>query len=175
MPMLDAYIPEGALSPSAERELVAKLTDLLLEHEGVDPTNEFARNLAWVFVHRPQVYVAGAPPKAPRYRFICQVPEGEYNDERRAAVTAEMTQAVAEAEGSSWPHPELRVCIFTCEVPDGWWGGGGRILRLADIYEVAGPNKAGMDGQPREAAARVLAAHRRQQAERLLAAAGHRP
>lgn len=112
MPMLDAYIPEGALLPSAERELLAKITDLLLEHEGVDPSNERARPLAWVFVHRPQVYVAGAPPKSPRYRFICQVPEGQYDDERRAAVTAAMTQAVAEAEGGAWPRPELRVCIF---------------------------------------------------------------
>jgi phenylpyruvate tautomerase PptA (4-oxalocrotonate tautomerase family) len=123
MPMLDAYIPEGALSPSAERELLAKITDLLLEHEGVDPSNERARPLAWVFVHRPQVYVAGAPPKSPRYRFICQVPEGQYDDARRAAVTAAMTQAVAEAERGAWPHPELRVCVFTCEVPEGWWGG----------------------------------------------------
>ena len=40
MPMLDAYIAEGALSPSAERELLARVTDLLLEHEGVDPSNE---------------------------------------------------------------------------------------------------------------------------------------
>jgi hypothetical protein len=73
--------------PSAERELLAKITDLLLEHEAVDPTNEKARPLAWVFVHRPQVYVAGAAPKSPRYRFICQVSEGQYDDERRAAVT----------------------------------------------------------------------------------------
>jgi hypothetical protein len=56
------YIPEGALSPTAERERVAKITDLLLEHEEVDPSNERARPLAWVFVHRPQVYVVGAPP-----------------------------------------------------------------------------------------------------------------
>jgi len=47
MPMLDAYIPEGALSPSAESELLATITDLLLEHEGVDPSNERARPLAW--------------------------------------------------------------------------------------------------------------------------------
>ena len=107
MPMLDAYIPEGALSPNAERELLAKITDLLLEHEGVDPSNERARPLAWVFVHRTEVYVAGAPPKSPRYRFICQVPEGQYDDERRAAVTAAMTQAAAEAERGAWPHPEL--------------------------------------------------------------------
>jgi phenylpyruvate tautomerase PptA (4-oxalocrotonate tautomerase family) len=98
MPLLDAYIPEGALSASAERQLLARITDLLLECEGVDPQNERARTLAWVFVHRPQVYVAGAPPKSRRYRFICQVPEGQYDDERRAAVTAAMTRAVADAE-----------------------------------------------------------------------------
>jgi hypothetical protein len=41
-------------------------------------------------------------------RFICQVPEGQYDDERRAAVTAAMTQAVAEAEGGAWPHIPAR-------------------------------------------------------------------
>jgi phenylpyruvate tautomerase PptA (4-oxalocrotonate tautomerase family) len=112
MPFCDAYISEGALSPSAERELLGKITDLLLEHEGVEPTNERARMIAWVFVHRHQIYVAGAPAKEPRYRFVCQVPEGQYNDERRAAVTAAMTQAVVEAEDGRWPHPELRVVVF---------------------------------------------------------------
>ena len=34
MPFMDAYIPKEALSPRRERELVAKLTDLLIEHEG---------------------------------------------------------------------------------------------------------------------------------------------
>ncbi len=83
MPVCDAYISEGALSPSVERELLGRITDLLLEHEGVDPANERARMLAWVFVHRHEMYVAGAPAKQPRYRFVCQVPEGLYNDERR--------------------------------------------------------------------------------------------
>ena len=31
MPICDAYISEGALSPSAERELLGRITDLLLE------------------------------------------------------------------------------------------------------------------------------------------------
>src|SRR5215468_4670440 len=110
MPMCDAYIPERALSPSAEHELLGRITDLLLEHEGVDPANEKARKLAWVFVHRPEVHVAGAPAKTPRYRFICQVPEGQYNDERRAAMTAAMTQAVAEAEGGAPGRIPSRAC-----------------------------------------------------------------
>jgi phenylpyruvate tautomerase PptA (4-oxalocrotonate tautomerase family) len=157
MPFCDAYIPEGALSPSAERELLGKITDLLLEHEGVDPTNERARMIAWVFVHRHEMYVAGAPAKEPRYRFVCQVPEGQYNDERRAAVTAAMTQAVVEAEDGRWPHPELRVVVFTNEIKDGTLGGAGRILRLPDIYERA----LGGKGNGREAAEQVLAARRR--------------
>jgi hypothetical protein len=37
MPMLDACIPEGALSPEAKDTLLARLTGLLLRHEGVDP------------------------------------------------------------------------------------------------------------------------------------------
>jgi phenylpyruvate tautomerase PptA (4-oxalocrotonate tautomerase family) len=126
MPMLDAYIPEGALSPEAERQLLGELTDLLLRHEGADPSDERTRSIAWVFVHRPQVYVAGAPAQAPVYRFVCQVPEGQYNDERRAAVTEEMTRALAKAEGGSWPNPEDRVWVFTSEVPDGTWGAQGR-------------------------------------------------
>lgn len=170
MPVMDAYIPEGALSPSVEGELVAKITDLLLEHEGVDLTNDTGRHLAWVFVHRPQVYVGGSRPKSPRYRFICQVPEGQYNDERRAAVTAGITQAVIEAEDGAWPNPELRVVVFTCEVPEGWWGGGKGMLRLADIYQLVWPLTPGMDGDPRETAERLLAERHREQARVLLEA-----
>ena len=48
MPMLDAYIPEGALAPEAEQKLLSRCTDLLLEHEGADPTNEAVRSIAWV-------------------------------------------------------------------------------------------------------------------------------
>jgi phenylpyruvate tautomerase PptA (4-oxalocrotonate tautomerase family) len=172
MPMLDAYIPRDALPPGAERELIEKLTDLLLEHEGVDPANETGRHFAWVSVHRPEVYVAGRTPRSPRYRFICQVPEGQYDDERRDAVTAGITRAVAEAEAGAWPRPEARVCVFTLEVPDGNWGGAGRVIRLPDIYELVWPLVPDMEGEPRESAERVLAERRQGEAKALLAAAG---
>jgi phenylpyruvate tautomerase PptA (4-oxalocrotonate tautomerase family) len=167
MPLLDAYIPAGALSPAAERQLLDRVTDLLLEHEGADPTNERARALAWVFVHRPEVYVAGLPAQAPHYKFVCQVPEGQYNPERRAAVTAAMTQAVVEVEVGAYPYPEDRVWVFTEEVKDGTWGGmGGRIARLPDIYERVVGKKG------REVAEQVLTERRREEAELLLRAAG---
>jgi phenylpyruvate tautomerase PptA (4-oxalocrotonate tautomerase family) len=134
MPMLDAYIPQGALAADAERALLAKLTDMLLEHEGADPANEAVRDLAWVFVHRPEtVYVAGTPAAEPRYRFVTSVPEGQFNPERRAAMVKAITEAVLDAEAGAHPRDPERVWVFTPEVPEGTWGGGGQIAGLADI------------------------------------------
>jgi phenylpyruvate tautomerase PptA (4-oxalocrotonate tautomerase family) len=157
MPQLDAYIPAGALTPDAESDLMAKLTDLLIRHEGADPTNETVRSIAWLWVHRPEaVYVAGRPAAAPRYRFIASVPEGQFNAERRQAMTEEITNAVLDAELGAHPRDPMRVWVFTLEVPDGAWGGGGRVVTLADIAGLAlGDADAG-----REYAERVFAERR---------------
>jgi phenylpyruvate tautomerase PptA (4-oxalocrotonate tautomerase family) len=157
MPQLDAYIPAGALSAQHEHDLIAKLTDLLIRHEGADPTNETVRSIAWVFVHRPEaVYVGGAPASAPRYRFVASVPEGQFNAERRQALTEAITDAVLDAEHGTYPRDPMRVWVFTLEVPEGTWGGGGRVVGLADIAGLAmGDADAG-----REYAERVFAERR---------------
>jgi phenylpyruvate tautomerase PptA (4-oxalocrotonate tautomerase family) len=134
MPMLDAFIPEGALSEAAEQELISNLTDILLRNEGADPQDPAARSIAWVFLHRPvAVFVAGAPADAPRYRIIASVPQGQFDDERRKAIVREVTDAVLDAEAGAHPRDPLRVWVFPTEVLDGTWGGGGRINTLADI------------------------------------------
>ncbi len=138
MPMLDAFIPEGALSAEAETDLLAKLTDLLLFHEGADPSDPVARSIAWIFLHRPAaVFVAGEPADAPRYRFIPSVPEGQYDDERRQAMVAAVTEAVLDAEGGAHERDPMRVWVFPNEIPDGTWGSGGNIVTLADIVGFA--------------------------------------
>src|SRR3984893_18259637 len=99
MPMLDAYIPAGALSPVAERALLSQLTVLLLRPEGAVPTTLRARALAWGFLPRPaEVCVAGESVAEPRYRFIASVPEGQFDDERRAAIVRDVTDAALRAE-----------------------------------------------------------------------------
>jgi phenylpyruvate tautomerase PptA (4-oxalocrotonate tautomerase family) len=157
MPQLDAYIPAGALSPDAEQDLMARVTDLLIRHEGADPTNATVRSIAWVFVHRPEtLYVGGRPAEVPRYRFIASVPEGQFNEERRQAMTAEITDAVLDAEQGAHPRDPMRVWVFTLEVPEGTWGGGGRVVGLGDIAGLAlGDAEAG-----REYAERVFAERR---------------
>ena len=138
MPMLDAYIPQGALRPEAEEQLLAQLTDALIINEGADPTNPQVRSIAWLFVHRPeQVYVAGSPAATPHYRFIASVPEGQYDPERRQAMVHSITEAVLDAEQGAHDRDPSRVWVFTPEIPDGTWGGAGRIVTLADIAAFA--------------------------------------
>jgi phenylpyruvate tautomerase PptA (4-oxalocrotonate tautomerase family) len=135
MPMLDIYVPEGALTAEVEDGLVAQLTDLLLVHEGADPGNAEAQSIAWVWVHRPaRVFVGGKPTDRPRYKVVPQVPEGQYDDQRRASMIAALTEAVLDAEermGRS--RDPFVVWAFPTEIPEGTWGGGGRVFRLADI------------------------------------------
>jgi phenylpyruvate tautomerase PptA (4-oxalocrotonate tautomerase family) len=138
MPMLDAYIPAGALSASAEQRLLKQLTDVLITNEGADPTNPQVRSIAWLFVHRPEaVYVAGAPAAAPHYRFIASVPEGQYDPDRRQAMVAAITDAVLDAEEGRHDRDPMRVWVFTPEIPDGTWGAIGRVVTLADIATFA--------------------------------------
>lgn len=134
MPMLDAYIPQGALTETAEKELLAKLTNILLRHEGADPEDPAARSIAWVFLHRPvAVFVAGEPAAEPHYRIVASVPQGQFDDERRQAIVRAVTDAVLDAEDGAYRRDSRRVWVFAHEVPDGTWGGGGRIVTLADI------------------------------------------
>ena len=94
------------------------------------------RDVSWVFVHRPEVvYVAGAPAGAPRYRVVATVPEGQLDDRSRQGLVAEVTAAVLDAEEGARRRDEGRVWVFPTDVPDGHWGGRGRIVRLADILE----------------------------------------
>jgi phenylpyruvate tautomerase PptA (4-oxalocrotonate tautomerase family) len=138
MPMLDAYIPEGALTEEAEADLVSKLTDILLRNEGADPSNPAVRAIAWVFLHRPAtVFVAGSPATEPRYKIVATVPEGQFDPERRAAMVREVTDAVLDAEQGAHDHDPSRVWVFPVELPDGTWGAAGRINTLADIAGFA--------------------------------------
>lgn len=138
MPMLDIHIPEGALTTDVEDQLIAALTDLLLTHEGTDPANTEARSITWVWVHRPaRVFVAGQMTDRPRYKLVPQLPEGQYDDQRQANMIAAATEAVLDAEEQMGRSRDpFIVWVFPTEIPEGTWGGGGKIFGLADIASL---------------------------------------
>jgi phenylpyruvate tautomerase PptA (4-oxalocrotonate tautomerase family) len=135
MPMLDAYIPKGALTGEAEDQLLAELTDILITWEGADPANPRTRAASWVFLHHPDaVYVGGVRSEAPRYRVIVSVPEGQLDNERRAGMVAAVTDAIMDAEEHAGRERDpYAIWVIANQVPDGTWGAGGKIFGLADL------------------------------------------
>ncbi|WP_231753729.1 tautomerase family protein [Burkholderia savannae] len=155
MPMIDAYIPEGALAPQAEAQLMRELTDILIRHEDLDPDDPRVRDAAWIFVHRPTaVYRAGAPAAAPIFRIVASVPEGQYTDAARASLVKEVTAAIARAEGTPADAIGARAWIFPTEIGDGGWGSRGSVRRLPDIMEHFGGATLRTLGEQRLAAKR---------------------
>lgn len=137
MPMLDVYIPEHALPAEAETELLRRLAEILIEHEGADPADPVARSLAKVWLHRPAAMLhAGETPAAPHYKVIASVPQGQLDDERTASAVAAITDAILVAEAGRYDQDPLRIWVIGNEIPDGNWGAGGRVVRLADIAGV---------------------------------------
>jgi phenylpyruvate tautomerase PptA (4-oxalocrotonate tautomerase family) len=166
MPMIDALIPENALSRDAEARLLKELTDILIRAEGYDPSNQNAQRVSVLHLHRPAaVFVGGEPSKLPRYRIIPSAPEGQYTDESRAFLVKEITEAMARAENTPFKDIAARVWIFPTEIPDGQWGANGVINRLPDIHAM-------LVGEPeRGAGAQRLARRRREKAHITLTAA----
>lgn len=139
MPMIDVTIPEGALKPEAEDNLLKELTHILMKAEGFSPHNKVSLGVTWMFLHRPAaLYVAGVRSDTPHYRIVPTVPEGQYNEAAREMLVKEVTEAVVRAEGGTFEAVAPRVWVFPTEVPDGQWGGRGVIRRLPEIQALLG-------------------------------------
>lgn len=61
------------------------------------------------------------------------MPEGQFDDDRRAAMVAAVTEAVLDAEQGAHARDPFRVWVMMHEIPDGDWGAVGRVYRLRDI------------------------------------------
>lgn len=142
MPMIELTLPAGALDKPAQDALMQELTTTLLRWEGAPPDGEAARSVSWGYVdERPaaNVYRGGAPePDEPTYRVTITVPERALDDERKAGLVADATRHVLEADGADTGDEDalMHVWVLIREVPDGNWGGAGRIFRLRDIAKL---------------------------------------
>src|SRR4051794_21978630 len=153
--MIDVTLPEGALSAEQRDALAERLTATLLHWEGAGEL-PFARQISLVyFDERPleTVYVAGERITEARYRLLVTIPAGAITeDKRKAGLVDGLTRDVLEVEGKAGDEDALRVWVFIHEVPDGHWGGAGRIFRLRDIVKLAASNGALLPDQPPVAA-----------------------
>jgi phenylpyruvate tautomerase PptA (4-oxalocrotonate tautomerase family) len=140
VPMIDVTLPQGALSEAKRGELAGRLTDTILKWEGAAEI-PFSRQITLVYFDEcpaDAIYVAGAPANEPRYRVLVTIPEGSITeDERKAGLVEEITRDVLAVDGGEGDEAAFRVWVFIHEVPDGHWGGAGRVFRFRDIVKLA--------------------------------------
>jgi phenylpyruvate tautomerase PptA (4-oxalocrotonate tautomerase family) len=142
MPQIELTVPRGALSDAALDQLMGEMTTTLLRWEGA-PDSPAAREVSWGYVHEvapERTYHGGAnaADEAPRYRVDVTVPEGALDDEKKSGLVGDVTKLVLAAEGTDDEAAPMRVWVIVREVPDGNWGGAGRVWRLREIAQFVG-------------------------------------
>ena len=154
MPQIELTVPRGALTDAALDDLMGELTTTLLRWEGAPADSAAAKEVSWGFVHEiapERTYHGGAnaAAEAPRYRVDVTVPQGALDDAKKAGLVGDVTKLVLAAEGTDDPAASMRVWVIVSEVPDGNWGGAGRVWRLRDIAKfVMAGDAAVPDAEP---------------------------
>ncbi|GLZ35296.1 hypothetical protein Lesp02_74830 [Lentzea sp. NBRC 105346] len=141
MPMIELTAPEGALTAGGREKIQSELAAALLRWEGA-PDSAFFRANAWTYLHElPAGAQATLADDAPRFRVDVTVPQGALSDKRKAGLVEEATQLVLAAAGL--PADDAgRVWVLFREQPEGTWGAGGNIIRVADLAAIAARDKA---------------------------------
>ena len=132
MPKLDLTVSHAALTPDAQRDLPRQLAAVMLKWEGA-PDSRYARSIAWVHVHE---LAAGAahdgdgPTDRPHLILEATVPAGVLSERRRAGLIAEATETIRVAAGLA---DSDSIWVLVHEVPDGYWGAAGEVVRLESL------------------------------------------
>jgi len=136
MPMIRLTVPPGALTEEGRTTVQRDLAAILLRWEGA-PDTAFFRAQAWSYlVELPEGAQTTAEDDAPRFLAEVTVPQEALSDRRKAGLVEEVAATVLAAAGL--PESEaMRVWVLIHEQPDGTWGAGGSIVRLADLAALA--------------------------------------
>jgi hypothetical protein len=80
---------------------IRRIIDLVDDAAETERIRERASAIAWAFVHRTETYVAGLPTDAPVYKFVCQIPEGQIDDQFAPAVNRDIMPSPALPTGTT--------------------------------------------------------------------------
>src|ERR671918_1486430 len=141
MPIIEMYVPQGALDVATKRRLHERVGRQVLEVEGASyDTSPLARELTWMFIREAPEgswSVGGEPltgDSEPRFFTRVSTPQGALDDERRAEIVARVHEELAAALGRD-PGKLHHFC---------WIGesytasGGGTIVSFAELMGLLG-------------------------------------
>jgi len=136
VPMIDLTYVRDALDPDALKRLTDELVAILLRAERA-PDTEFLRQNTLVYLHpleAEQVSVGGRGAGEPRFRVDLTVFGGALDKTRKEQLVADVHSAVSTAAGIDPKGPRaFHVWTLIHEVPEGNWGGGGKVIYYSDV------------------------------------------
>lgn len=139
MPLIVLYLPEQCFNPQQKQQFAQQATQNLLKLEGMEQQPK-AQNLSWVQFSefgKEDFFLAGHQVEKPHYRIDIKVFQGTLNNERKALLTEQLTKLVLDIEGTNFNLLNAaRVWVMINEIPDGNWGGAGKIYRIKDLMQM---------------------------------------
>jgi phenylpyruvate tautomerase PptA (4-oxalocrotonate tautomerase family) len=136
MPMIDLTFVRDSVQPDALNQLTDELVTALLRAER-GPDTAFLRDNTLVYLHAMDsgdVSVGGRGPGEPRFRVELTVFGGALDKARKEQLVADVHVAVTKAMGIEPDGPRaFHVWTLIHEVPEGNWGGGGKVIYFADV------------------------------------------
>ena len=137
MPMIELTLPENTLSQSDQNKLMKQLTNTLLKWEGAPIDNAMAQAISWGFVDQKPAgtfYVGGAPIEEDHWRVKVTVPEGVFDDDKKAGLVKDVTEIIETVASDN--AAGFRCWCIIREVKDGNWGSDSKIFRRRDIVKM---------------------------------------
>lgn len=137
MPFVEVFSPPGSPRPEQRQKIAERLVGEVMAGEGA-PDNEFARSISWLVWHDLQAMSVGGKPangtEPPRYVVRVSVPAASLTDEKRDSIVKRVTRVLAEVDDDPdrlYTSPSSFVLLN--EVPEGNWGGIGRVVSFNEI------------------------------------------
>lgn len=141
MPNIHLRVPKNAFPGPHRSLLLHKIHDAAARAEQL-PDDPIKRLACWVLLEELDdgAWSSGiegaSPPVLPCYALV-QVPAGVLDEAARALYVRLVDEAFRQALPEGGQRPLLSSVVLQ-EVLDGYWGGNGKLQRLADLARMAG-------------------------------------
>ena len=142
MPIIEMYVPEGALDAQTKRTLHERVSRQVLEAEGASyDDSPLAKELTWMFIREQPSeswsvggeFVSGDG-EQPRFFTRISTPKGALDDERREAIATRVHEEITKAIGKEPSALESFVWIEESDTVSG----GGTIVTFHQLMELLG-------------------------------------
>lgn len=160
MPFVEVFSTPGTPRPEQRKQIAERLVAEVMVAEGA-PDNEYARAISWLVWHEVEAWSIGgrlaSTDEPPRYVVRVSLPAAAVTDAKREEIVMRVTRVLADADDEpERMYTSISSFVLIDEVPEGNWGGIGRVVRFNEIASFVMTGET--DGFDEQSARRMVTA-----------------